>query len=345
MNFLKRMGSASSSVRAVSVNPQSEKTSNRVNSSKDKELAKLNEKLVNLEVCLDQVRKENRDYEAKIADITKQLEEVENENERLVEENALLEEELQRPECSPLGSSDTSKSLQLKDQELLNLQMELQSAQDAMKTLRQRCKAKVEAVKAKHATSKQEQSLKIFELKDQISLLKQENLELQDKVETANISASGDASTITTATDGRSNIIIELSTQISEQEYKISLLEDRLEEKNKLISKLQKGKLSPRDAHSLIAMETEKTTQEMQSLAKELKMLKKQKRKDKFDHQQMAPERSDLLRESSAISHDSGAVDLSSLQHSDHTDTDNVDPYKIYSSSHSYLSLNASITT
>lgn len=143
--------------------------------------------------------------------------------------------------------------------------------------------------------------------------------------------------------DGRSNIIIELSTQISDQEYRISTLESQLEEKDLLISKLQPGKLSPRDAHSLIALEAKKASDEVQSIAEELKMLKRKKKKGKSARHIVST--ADFDREVSSLSRDSGAVDLSSpkrAERSRRADMDSVEPYTILASSHSELFSNSS---
>lgn len=115
--------------------------------------------------------------------------------------------------------------------------------------------------------------------------------------------------------DGRSNIIIELSTQISDQEYLISSLQSQLEEKDQIITKLQSAKLSPREAKDMIAIEAEKANQEMQELAKELKMLKRKKKKSKASTQDTQNNNfhvdlEALDRDLSSLSMDSGAVDL-----------------------------------
>ena len=118
------------------------------------------------------------------------------------------------------------------------------------------------------------------------------------------------------APDSRSNIIIELSTQISEQEYRISSLESQLEEKDQIIAKLQSVKLSPREAKNIIAIEAEKANQEMQELAKELKMLKRKKKRSKvpaedtINNNNIPPNLVTLDRDLSSLSMDSGAVDL-----------------------------------
>lgn len=113
--------------------------------------------------------------------------------------------------------------------------------------------------------------------------------------------------------DGRSNIIIELSTQISDQEHTISTLESRLAEKDKIIERLNVGKLSPRDAKNIIEIEADKANQEMHALAKELKMLKRKKKRSKpLPHDLENNNDFDIDRELSSLSRDSGAVDMTS---------------------------------
>lgn len=115
--------------------------------------------------------------------------------------------------------------------------------------------------------------------------------------------------------DNRSNIIIELSTQISEQENRISELESQLQEKDFIISKLQSAPLSPREAQSIISVEADKASQEMLTLAKELKMLKRKKKKAKAD---LLNTESDYNRQLSSLSRDSGALDLITPTSSNH---------------------------
>ena len=148
------------------------------------------------------------------------------------------------------------------------------------------------------------------------------------------------------STDSRSNIIIELSTQISDQEYRIATLETQLQEKDLLITNLQSGKLSPRDAHALISMEAEKTSQEMQALAKELKVLKRKKQKNKSERKKAVDgNEGDYSREISALSRDSGATDLSFLRRSDTNDLDTAEPYTLYTPNHSEFSSTSTLVT
>lgn len=152
------------------------------------------------------------------------------------------------------------------------------------------------------------------------------------------------ADTDSRVADSRSSIIIELSTQISDQEYKISTLESQLEEKDLLIASLKSGKLSPRNAHSLITLEAQKASEEMQSIADELKKLKRKKMKSKSEKRQ-AVGNDNYSRDLSLLSLDSGAVDLSSPQRHDsfqRQTLDTVDQYGFYVPSHSELSFNSS---
>lgn len=131
-----------------------------------------------------------------------------------------------------------------------------------------------------------------------------------DKLEELGYDANTEPGSLTRPDDGKSSIIIELSTQISEQEYRISALEGQLEEKELQLAKLQSPKLSPRDAQALFAVEADKAAQEMQSITKELKMLKRKKKRSKVEAAQLDSGSTDLSRELSSLSRDSGAVDL-----------------------------------
>lgn len=142
--------------------------------------------------------------------------------------------------------------------------------------------------------------------------------------------------------DGKANIIIELSTQISDQEYRISQLESELEEKDLIIKQLKSVKLSPREARSYIAIEAERTTQEMQSLAKEIKLLKRKKKKAGVDYSAEVLNNQDFSREFSSLSRDSGAVDLSSPTRNMKHDTES---YPLLSQSHSNTSFTKTSAT
>lgn len=113
----------------------------------------------------------------------------------------------------------------------------------------------------------------------------------------------GDSAGAANQTDSRSDIIVELSTQISEQETKLQRLQADLEDRDALITKLTAA--SQCDAQSIIQIEAEKASQDVQLIAKDLKKKLKKRRAAKAI--------SSLPREESTLSRDSGAEDLNHL--------------------------------
>lgn len=143
----------------------------------------------------------------------------------------------------------------------------------------------------------------IFEIHNHLSVNLVARLAVHDSSHTGSLQISRDD------THSHSDVIIELSTQISEQEAKIQHLQAELNHRDALIARLS----SSTHSQSLLELEAEKASENVQVIAKELK--KKIKRKKATES---APR-----REESTLSKDSGAEDLHGLLSTPHTDASN----------------------
>lgn len=108
--------------------------------------------------------------------------------------------------------------------------------------------------------------------------------------------------------DSRSHLIIELSSQISDQEYRMSRLESQLEEKDATILDLQQ-RLSQSSAHQSTGA---KTGRGAQYLSQDVKVGKKKRSKVVAGGDSVPADSIDYLhtRDPSSLSRDSGASDL-----------------------------------
>ncbi|XP_078684304.1 uncharacterized protein LOC144917841 isoform X2 [Branchiostoma floridae x Branchiostoma belcheri] len=167
--------------------------------------------------------------EEKVKTLQTQMAEVESTNLELLDKVASLEQQVEMTEAeqSSKPEQDFSKTLRAKD-------------------LREKYKKKMKSVMTQLAEAKQESALTVYSLKDEVTKLGEENSKLIAQLDKCNFLKdynSPDTPTEGSTSEydgGRTNLILELSAQVSSQAEKISELEAKLAEKDRVIRELQK---------------------------------------------------------------------------------------------------------
>ncbi|XP_067664406.1 myosin heavy chain, clone 203-like [Haliotis asinina] len=191
------------------------------------------------------------DAEAKIKDLEKQLAESESQQLDLQDRIQLLEERLAEQLQEAGGGEEVcTETLQAKDQYISKLELELQTLQQENSKMKIKHKKKTKLLNSQLTETRQEMSIQTFELREEITKLKEENSMLKNKVD-ASSSTSGDtAAGLTGEMSSRMTLILDLSQQLSEQEDKIKKLEESVQEKNKTIRKFRNAQTSNVDKSS-----------------------------------------------------------------------------------------------
>ncbi|XP_046368761.2 CAP-Gly domain-containing linker protein 1-like [Haliotis rufescens] len=192
------------------------------------------------------------DTDAKLKDLEKQLAESESQQLDFQDQIQLLEERLAE-QLQEAGREEVcTETLQVKDQYIAKLELELQAAQQENSKLKMKHKKKLKSLNSQLTETRQEMSIQTFELREEISKLREENSALKNKVD-ASSSTSGDTAVgLTGEMSGRMTLILDLSQQLSEQEDKIKKLEESVQEKNKTIKKFRNAQSSNADKHSKV---------------------------------------------------------------------------------------------
>ncbi|CAH1797291.1 unnamed protein product [Owenia fusiformis] len=323
-----RMGSgASSNVKKIEIDQDNDEFA-RPRSSKKKagKAAKdeLDQTLGLLEKCRASLSEEERrsnTLQSQTKDLQIQLSEIESTNLDLKEEIQRLEERLEYMNNQNQLQEDKEcpESMQIKDQYIEKLETKTKLIQEETDQLKARFKKKIKKVGTQLAETKQESTLKIFELKDEITRLANENAQLLERLSHAGHENSPrDVEPKSSEEDNKSTfLVLELSRQISDQDSKICTLEQNLKEKDKIIKdlkmKLKTALNPPKETKPEIngamisygAEENEKESEEyleLKKIAKDIKKYHKKKRKEKVRN-------FDDFRESSSKSRDSGILD------------------------------------
>ncbi|XP_072166650.1 uncharacterized protein [Diadema setosum] len=180
--------------------------------------------------------------------LEKQLAEVEGTNFELTDQISDLEGQLE----SLQGNSGSEVNDQLEqeltrsNQEVEKLEMQVKILEEQMTSMRSKFRKKVRAANMEVTEAKQESSLKIYRLKDEMKQLEEENLKLTERLERANAGSSPSAESgklhpgrdQPVTEDSRMMVILELSGKVSSQEDHIQELTALVEEKDKLLKDL-----------------------------------------------------------------------------------------------------------
>ncbi|XP_046583980.1 uncharacterized protein LOC124291120 [Haliotis rubra] len=191
------------------------------------------------------------DAKSKIKDLETQLAESESQQLDLQDRIQLLEERLAEQLQEAGGGEEVyTETLQAKDQYISKLELELQALQQENSKMKIKHKKKMKSLNSQVTETRQEMSIQTFELREEISKLKEENNALKNKLD-APSSTSGDTAVgLTGEISSRMTLILDLSQQLSEQEDKIKKLEESVQEKNKTIKKFRNAQSSNVDKSS-----------------------------------------------------------------------------------------------
>ncbi|KAI8478461.1 hypothetical protein Bbelb_438070 [Branchiostoma belcheri] len=186
--------------------------------------------------------------EEKVKTLQTQMAEVESTNLELLDKVASLEQQVEMTEAeqSSKPEQDFSKTLRAKDLYIQKLEKETSAVTQEISKMREKYKKKMKSVMTQLAEAKQESALTVYSLKDEVTKLGEENSKLIAQLDKCNFLKdynSPDTPTEGSTSEydsGRTNLILELSAQVSSQAEKISELEAKLAEKDRVIRELQK---------------------------------------------------------------------------------------------------------
>ncbi|XP_041465569.1 nucleoprotein TPR-like [Lytechinus variegatus] len=174
--------------------------------------------------------------------LEKQLAEVEGVNFELTDTVSDLQQQLESLQAN--SGSEVNRQLEeeltTSIQQVEKLEMHVKLLEEQMASMRSKFRKKLRAANTEVTESKQDASLKLYSLKDQIKQLEEENLKLTERLDLANSRPSKTelSSNQTGGDDSRMMVILELSNQVSAQEDQIIQLQEQLQEKDKTIKEL-----------------------------------------------------------------------------------------------------------
>ncbi|XP_078608597.1 uncharacterized protein LOC144880342 [Branchiostoma floridae x Branchiostoma japonicum] len=186
--------------------------------------------------------------EERVKTLQIQMAEVEGANLELLDKVVSLEQqvEMTAAEQDSKPEQDFSKTLRAKDLYIQKLEKETSAVTQEISKMREKYKKKMKSVMTQLAEAKQESALTVYSLKDEVTKLGDENSKLIAQLDKCNFLKdynSPDTPTEGSTSEydgGRTNLILELSAQVSAQADKISELEAKLAEKDRVIRELQK---------------------------------------------------------------------------------------------------------
>ncbi|XP_013391121.1 CAP-Gly domain-containing linker protein 1-like [Lingula anatina] len=306
------MGSgASSGVREIRIDQESEKyerydrpRSNREGKERraymmDRELAVLQADLAKCRQAMAVAEEKASSSEAEARELEKQMSTLESTNLDLLERIQQLEEKIESLHAQKWEdkSEECNETLKAKDQYIEKLEKQTNTINAEIEKMKIRFKKKLRVAHAKLAENKQESTLKMFELKDEIAKMTEEKAKLIERLNRAqsavtqdkerNVTGNADEAESEEWEDSRMKIILELSNQVSEQDLKIQDLQRKLSEKDKLVQdlsarvkELEAGAKSQVKVNGSGAAHTEvdQTSAdilELREIAREMKKLKK----------------------------------------------------------------------
>ncbi|OWF48423.1 myosin-2 heavy chain, non muscle-like [Mizuhopecten yessoensis] len=263
--------SKSSQVQAVHFEPEGDKSESRPSSGsvkRTKSRSSKDESGVNEDVKL-------KEAEKRILELEKQSAETESENldlqdrvqglECQLDQAARLQtvQELEEPE-------DLTETLKAKDMSIANAEKEKKALQTELTKMKNRYRKRIKTLMSQVSEAKQEQSIQMFELRDEISRLREENRKVREKSNSASSKTSVEEEP---PGGNKMMIVVELSNQVSEQEDTINKLERENKEKQLIIDKLlveskNGSKLKYFPSPRREDLEREKETEEKNSLQK-----------------------------------------------------------------------------
>ncbi|XP_063970349.1 cingulin-like [Lytechinus pictus] len=174
--------------------------------------------------------------------LEKQLAEVEGVNFELTDTVSDLQQQVESLQAN--SGSEVNRQLEEESttsiQQVEKLEMHVKLLEEQMASMRSKFRKKLRSANTEVTESKQEASLKLYSLKDQIKQLEEENLKLTERLDLANRrpSKTEPLSNQTGGDDSRMMVILELSNQVSAQEDQIIQLQEQLQERDKTIKEL-----------------------------------------------------------------------------------------------------------
>ncbi|XP_784662.2 dynactin subunit 1 [Strongylocentrotus purpuratus] len=174
--------------------------------------------------------------------LEKQLAEVEGVNFELTDTVSDLQQQVESLQANsgPEVNRQLEEELTTSDQQVEKLEMHIKLLEEQMASMRSKFRKKLRAANTQVTEAKQESSLKLYSLKDQIKQMEEENLKLTERLDRANSrSSETEPSSNQIGGEGsRMMVILELSNQVSAQEDQIIQLQEQLQGKDRTIKEL-----------------------------------------------------------------------------------------------------------
>ncbi|XP_071794205.1 uncharacterized protein [Asterias amurensis] len=211
---------------------------------------------------------ETAEAQAKL--LEQQMAEVEGANFDLLDRVSGLEQQIEemKDQTSPEAEREYSETVDDQNQTIEKHEQQIRSLVEDLAKMRIKLKKRLRSAQTELAEARQEAGLKMYSLKDEIGKLQEENAKLVERLDRAHAvsgaqsrqnSAAAARNHIIVETpkeaaeddeeeweDGRTKVILELSSQLSAQDQRICELEEAIKEKDKMISALQrKGSARP----------------------------------------------------------------------------------------------------
>ncbi|XP_055399895.1 coiled-coil domain-containing protein 192 [Bubalus kerabau] len=191
--------------------------------------------LKTLEICL-------KEAEEKAKVLSEQLAVSEGTKSKLLEQVSWLEKKLEALDCREDSGEPYKKMVLAKDQCIEKLQAEVKASQEQLAAYKLKHKRKLKKLQTDLATAKQEAAITVLELNEKIKTLCEGKLAPRE-----DSSLEGSCGGLPPVEEGgrKISLIMELSTQVSLQNERITQLEEVLEEKERKIQQLE----AEREAH------------------------------------------------------------------------------------------------
>uniref|UniRef100_A0A8B9WW13 Coiled-coil domain containing 192 n=1 Tax=Bos mutus grunniens TaxID=30521 RepID=A0A8B9WW13_BOSMU len=191
--------------------------------------------LKTLEICL-------KEAEEKAKVLSEQLAVSEGTKSKLLEQVSWLEKKLEALDCREDSGEPYKKMILAKDQCIEKLQAEVEASQEQLAAYKLKHKRKLKKLQTDLATAKQDAAITVLELNEKIKTLCEGKLAPR---EDSSLEESCGGLPPVEDGDRKVSLIMELSTQVSLQNERITQLEEVLEEKERKIQQLE----AEREAH------------------------------------------------------------------------------------------------
>lgn len=141
------------------------------------------------------------------------------------------------------STQELSRALHEKDQEIETLHVNLEKLSGDISTVKTKYRERLKSMKSALVETKQEQSMKIYQMKEEIKALEDENSKLLGSCRCKSVASADLQDSIPSDTeeqtsndvDPRNNLIVELSNQVNQQEVLIEELKEQLRQKDELL--------------------------------------------------------------------------------------------------------------